>query len=66
MKVIDSSIPASMYTIDEHNNTFRMFAFGLDTYDPEYDDIRLLRSVLLDFMSFRSGWTRTGTPTLSS
>jgi hypothetical protein len=44
-----------------------MFAFGLDTYDPEYDDILLtLRSVLLDFMSLRSGWTRTGTPTLSS
>jgi hypothetical protein len=37
VKVIDSSIPASMYTVDDHNNTFLMFAFGVDTTDEMYD-----------------------------
>jgi hypothetical protein len=68
MKVIDSSIPASMYTIDEHNNTFRMFAFGLDTirqsttrHTPDF-----YAQCFWTSCPSGGGWTRTGTPTLSS
>lgn len=53
IKVIDSSIPAAMYTVDDHNNTFRMFAFGVDTTDPEYDTSYsdFYAQCFLDFMS---------------
>lgn len=57
MKVIDSSIPAAMYTVDDHNNSSRMFAFGVDTADPEYDTSYsdFYAQCFLEFMS-ASAW----------